>query len=189
MDTLALFYCNANRPNVQPWGDISMEIGFPPVMQRDARVLILGTMPSVLSLSTGQYYGNPQNTFWRILFALWDEPLPSSYEERTRFIKSKRIALWDVLQCCERQGSADSAIVQEKPNDFLWLSSKCPELRAVVFNSRNAQNFYKKLVHPDPFAHLDTYVLPSTSPARAMKFERKFELWKPLRDIIEQKSL
>ena len=161
-----------------------MPQGFPPVETENARVLVLGTMPSVLSLEKTQYYGNPQNAFWRLLFSLWDRPLPDSYEERVAFVREKRIALWDVLRECERKGSADAAIRQPEPNDFAALAIRCPELEAVFFNSQGAANLYKRLVRPDPLALLPKVTLPSTSPARAMKWEDKRALWLPLRDWL-----
>ncbi len=162
-----------------------MPESFAPIADENARVLILGTMPSVESLRRQQYYGNPQNTFWRILFALWDKPLPEDYADRCAFLLSKQLALWDVLGSCEREGSADTAIESPQSNDFAALADRCPHLRGLVFNSRNAQVFYERLVKPDPFAGCARLQLPSTSPARAMRFERKLSLWRPLRTLLE----
>lgn len=162
-----------------------MPESFPPVAAEDARVLILGTMPSVLSLEKAQYYGNPLNAFWRILFSLWDRPLLADYGERIAFVQEKRIALWDVLRECEREGSADASIRKPEPNDFAALAVRCPKLEAVFFNSQGAARLYERLVQPDPLAHLPKTALPSTSPARAMKFEEKRACWFPLRDWLE----
>lgn len=159
--------------------------GFSPVADADARVLILGTMPSVASIRVKQYYGHPQNAFWKIIFSLWDRQVPAEYEHRTRFLIEKRIALWDVLSACEREGSADSNIKQPAANDFNIIADKCPMLEAVFFNSQNAAKLYKRLVVPDVFSSLKKITLPSTSPARAMKFEKKLSLWMPVRDYLE----
>lgn len=163
-----------------------MPQGFEPIAAADARVLILGTMPSVRSLQKQQYYGHPQNTFWRILFSLWDRPLPEEYEQRKTFLIEKKIALWDVLMYCEREGSADTEIEQPVSNDFEGLSLRCPQIKALFFNSHNAEQFYRRLVKPDPFLSLLKITLPSTSPARAMSFEKKRALWLPLRDTLEK---
>ena len=162
-----------------------MPEGFPPLAEKNARVLILGTMPSVQSLEKLQYYGNPQNAFWRILFSLWGRPLPERYADRTAFLQEKRIALWDVLRECERKGSADASIARPEPNDFSGLIKRCPGLEAVFFNSQGAARFYGKLVCPDPLAGLPKHILPSTSPARAMRFEEKRTLWLPVREALE----
>lgn len=158
-----------------------MPESFAPVADRNARILILGTMPSIQSLQKRQYYGNAQNAFWRILFRLWDEPLPDDYEKRTTFLLEKHIALWDVLASCEREGSADTAILHPEPNDFQRLKTRCPHLREVFFNSQNAAMLYKRLVSPDPFTGLAKTILPSTSPARVMRFEQKLECWQSVR--------
>ncbi|HHV51390.1 MAG TPA: DNA-deoxyinosine glycosylase [Clostridiales bacterium] len=163
--------------------------GFPPIAEPDARVLILGTMPSVASLKSRQYYGHPQNKFWPIIFSLWGEQAPDDYSKRVGFLKEKHIALWDVICTCEREGSADSEIKNPVPNDFKAIKEKCPNLVAVFFNSKNAEIYYKRLVKPDVFENLKKFTLPSTSPARAMSFEKKRQMWLPVRVIAEQGGL
>lgn len=158
-----------------------MPVGFPPQASPDARILILGTMPSAASLQKHQYYGNPNNAFWPIVFSLWNEPLPDDYDARVQFLAMHRIALWDVLRLCDREGSADAAIRQPHPNDFVAFAREHPCIHTLFFNSTNAAVFYRKLVIPDPFAAAEKHTLPSTSPARAMRFEAKRELWLPLR--------
>ncbi|MCI8553867.1 MAG: DNA-deoxyinosine glycosylase [Clostridiales bacterium] len=160
--------------------------GLPPVEDRRAEVLVLGTMPSEMSLLRKEYYGNPRNAFWPLLYALWDEPLAGRYEERRRFVLDRHIALWDVLATCEREGSADAAIRRPVPNDFAAFAAAHPHLRLLVFNSRMAEQLYGRLVIPDPFAALDRLGLPSSSPARAMRFEHKLEAWTPLKRALER---
>ena len=89
---------------------------FPPVAPPGARVLILGSMPSVESLNQGFYYAHPRNAFWRILADVYGEPLPVDIPGKVALLTRHDIALWDVLQSCERQGSLDSAIRQPTPN-------------------------------------------------------------------------
>lgn len=159
--------------------------GFAPIADEKARVLILGTMPSERSLQKQQYYGHPQNTFWRILFSLWDQQAPEDYELRKAFLLKKNIALWDVLMYCDRRGSADTKIQEPVPNNFIELKQRCPHIQALFFNSQNAEHFYKRLIKQDAFSSLQKATLPSTSPARAMTFEKKRALWLPLRKTVD----
>ena len=158
-----------------------MPPGLAPLGTADARLLILGTMPSVQSLQRQQYYGHPQNAFWRLLFALWEEEWSPDYADRVAFVERHRLAVWDVLAACQRQGSADAAITDAVANDFVSFAQQHPQLRAVAFNSVGAARFYDRLVRPDPFAALPKVTLPSSSPARAMKFSEKFAAWQPLK--------
>lgn len=163
-----------------------MPTGFPPVCAPDARVLILGTMPSEASLQKGQYYGYGRNAFWPVVYALWDEPYEEDYARRCRFLTGRGIALWDVLAVCERPGSADAAIRNPVPNDFAAFAAAHPRIERLFFNSSNAAVLYERLVKPDPFAGVERDTLPSTSPARAMRFEDKLALWRPVRRFLDE---
>jgi len=166
-----------------------MPIGLPPVADEQARILILGTLPSVQSLQRQEYYGNPQNAFWRLVFGLLDQPVPADYAARLAALRAHHIALWDVLAAGEREGSADAAIRCPVVNDFAALAARCPRLTQVFFNSHNAARWYEQLVVPDPLAALPKQWLPSSSPARAMRFEQKMALWRPLGDAISTIAL
>ena len=71
-----------------------------PVFDARSRVLVLGTMPSPASRARGFYYGHPQNRFWKVLGALFDEPEPLGTDARKAFLLAHGIALWDVLASC-----------------------------------------------------------------------------------------
>jgi hypoxanthine-DNA glycosylase len=149
---------------------------FPPIANPNATVLILGTMPSVQSLALGQYYGNPRNAFWKLLFTIFDIPFSSDYEIQKSFLLENRIALWDVLQACVREGSLDSAIEQEIPNDFNLFLNTHPQIQSIYFNGQKAAAYFKKNVKSDNKYRLVT--LPSTSPAHAGKsFDLKLKEW------------
>ena len=94
--------------------------GFPPVESAEAETLILGSMPSERSLREKQYYGHPANAFWFIMGRLLDFDHRIDYDARKRMLVVNRIALWDVVYSCEREGSLDSAIKARsiKPNNF-----------------------------------------------------------------------
>lgn len=165
---------------------MKMLTGFPPIAAFDARVLILGSMPSAASLEKQQYYGHSRNAFWPIIYALWDEPYEEEYTKRCRFLVERNIALWDVLAGCIRTGSADAHIRHPEPNDFAAFAAGHPQIRHLFFNSSNAAAFYNRLVKPDPFSGVGKTTLPSTSPARAMRFEDKRLSWHPVRRFLEE---
>lgn len=86
---------------------------------KDSRVLILGTIPSPKSREQGFYYGHPQNRFWKVLAdVLGEKVVPQTVEERKKFLKRNRIALWDVLESCEIKGASDVSIRNARPNDM-----------------------------------------------------------------------
>ena len=94
---------------------------FPPLANCKAEVLLLGTMPGIQSLAMAQYYGHPRNLFWKLIATIFDEPFPTDYKQKKEMLVRNNIAVWDVLQACERQGSLDSAIVEEVSNDFFCI--------------------------------------------------------------------
>lgn len=152
-------------------------VAFPPVARPDARILILGSMPSVASLESGFYYGHPRNAFWRILSETFGAPLPETVEQKKALLTSNRLALWDSLGACEREGSLDSAIRQPELNDFGALFAVCPEIGRVLFNGGTAHRLFMKSGGA-LLDGLDWRVMPSTSPAYTLSYERKLALWR-----------
>jgi TDG/mug DNA glycosylase family protein len=162
---------------------MTITAGFPPIAAPSARVLILGSLPSQLSLTREQYYGNPQNAFWRIMGVLFDAGPDLQYEERTTRLKEAGIAVWDVLRSSRRPGSMDADIDEEASlaNDFSSFLQNHARLELVCFNGQKAARLYERLVMSDPgadFSGLRYENLPSTSPAyAAMNFAAKLERW------------
>ena len=115
-----------------------MLTGLPPLVSSQTHLLILGSFPGVAALASQQYYGHPQNHFWKILQAIWPSgPIGTgvdSYEKRSEWLLSKRLGLWDVYAACEREGSLDSRIRQPVANDFSGLKQLCPALEAIAHN-------------------------------------------------------
>lgn len=157
--------------------------GFAPIIGDKPRVLILGSMPSVASLEKHQYYGKPQNAFWRVMGALFGASPDLSYEQCVSMVTQQRIAIWDVLASCERPGSLDSAIKMQtaETNDFAALLGEQRSIVHVFFNGKKAEEIFRKRcmtavdsVRPD----LTYTALPSTSPAMAsLNFAEKLERW------------
>ena len=160
-----------------------MKEGFPPIADKRATILILGTMPGEESLRKQEYYGNPRNAFWKIMATLFEFEYEEIYEERVRRLKNNNIALWDVMQACERQGSLDSAIIDNTiaENDFESFYRSHPHISHVFFNGTKAEKEYFKRVRPKLSIEdkgIEYTRLPSTSPAMArLSFDEKLLEW------------
>lgn len=162
-------------PLVRPANTVKKN-SFPPISQPDARILILGTMPGDRSLSLNQYYGHGGNQFWKIMFSCFNETFSEDYSRRVDLLLKHKIALWDVLQHCERDGSSDNNIGHEFPNDFTNFFTKHKDITAVLFNGNNAADFYLRYIGYQEGITFE--VLPSTSPANTWSTkEAKLQSW------------
>lgn len=159
------------------------KIAFDPIVNKECKVLILGTMPSEESLRKQERYGHKSNQFWRIIFTLFGEELPDSYKEKSDFLIKKNIAIWDVLESCEGKGSLDSSIKNEKPNNFKKFFKEYPQIEHIFFTSKKAEEFYKKYVGFDTKKKFTTLPSPSSANAR-MTLDQKIEEWKILGEIV-----
>jgi hypoxanthine-DNA glycosylase len=156
--------------------------GLPPLVSANTRVLVLGSFPGVRSLQAHQYYGHPQNHFWRILEAIWpDSPreiFAASYEIRSDWLLERGLGVWDVYASCERSGSLDSAIRNAVPNNIAAL--QLPHLEAIAHNGAES---FKHARHTQTL-DVPVYKLPSTSPANASwSFERKLAAWRKVMEL------
>ncbi|OGS91234.1 MAG: DNA-deoxyinosine glycosylase [Gallionellales bacterium GWA2_60_18] len=153
---------------------------FAPVGDADAQVLILGSMPGKRSLEQQQYYAHPHNAFWRIMGELAGAHPQLPYAERLRALQAARIALWDVLASCMREGSLDADICAEQANDFAAFFARHPRITRVYFNGAKAeQSFRKSVLGKRGLPLLEFHRLPSTSPAHAgMSYAQKLEAWR-----------
>jgi hypoxanthine-DNA glycosylase len=162
---------------------VEVSVGFPPIEDAAARVLVLGSLPGRKSLEMHEYYAQPYNAFWRIMGELVGAAPELPYAARLRRLRAHGIAVWDVLQAGEREGSLDASIVPASivVNDFGAFFERYRAIRAVFFNGNTAAGLYRRKVLPrlgPPWAALATQVLPSTSPAYAsLRFEQKLERW------------
>ncbi|MGI9343756.1 MAG: DNA-deoxyinosine glycosylase [Gammaproteobacteria bacterium] len=170
--------------------------GFPPITGPEPRVLILGSMPGVASLEQTQYYAHPRNAYWRIMGELFDAGPELKYGDRLDVLVARGIALWDVLESCDRPGSLDSNIrgATARPNDFAALFADRPSIGHVFFNGKTAAAMFRRKVLPelpdgDESEQRAYATLPSTSPAMAaLSFEQKLEQWSAVRAVLEPDS-
>jgi hypoxanthine-DNA glycosylase len=149
---------------------------FPPFVNSHTEILILGTMPGATSLAKQEYYAYKRNHFWKIIYTLLDNlPISEIFEEKIQFLQANKIGLWDVLENCERKGSLDIHIKNQKENDFETLLKEFPSITKIVFNGKESHKYFlKKFGQIEGIAY---YVMPSTSPANTMSFENKLKIW------------
>ena len=146
-----------------------------PVFDEHSEILVLGSFPSVKSRESGFFYGHPQNRFWRVLVALYEEPLPAAVSEKKALLLRHHIALWGVIQSCEIEGSSDASIRDVVPNDLGVIFSAAP-VRRVFTNGGTADKLYRK--YCEKRTGLKAMRLPSTSPANArMGLEALTQAW------------
>ena len=157
---------------------------FPPIAAEGCKVLILGSMPSVTSLERHQYYGHKQNDFWPMMFAFFEQPYTDVYSIKQELLINHGIALWDVLSSCEREGSLDSNIMNEIPNDINGLLVQYPTIEYIIFNGGKAYQSFKKYF-PELLVQKQWIKMPSTSPAYTLKREEKRKKWRKILDICE----
>lgn len=150
-----------------------------PVYNKYSRILILGSFPSVKSREEGFFYGHPQNRFWRVLAAVFQEQVPRTIEEKRAFLLQNRIAVWDVIASCDIEGSSDSSIKNVVPNDLEQILHTAP-IETVYVNGKKAQQLYVRYLEPE--TGRKAVCLPSTSPANAAwSLDRLIEVWKEIR--------
>lgn len=152
--------------------------GLAPLLDANTRLVVLGSFPGEVSLRSQQYYGHPQNQFWKIMATLLSpnatEVLAMPYAERALWLLSHGVGLWDVYAACEREGSLDAKIQNARPNDLQSLLKRCPKLAVIAHNGR--ESFKHALL--TQVLGLSVHGLPSTSPANARwSFERKLAVW------------
>lgn len=140
-------------------------------IDENSEILILGSMPGVKSLEEQQYYAHPQNRFWKLMgmFCNMNNLSGLSYQAKLQFLLKNKIALWDVIQSCNRDGSLDSNIQNEIPNNIPKLLKQFPNIKVICLNGNKSFSAFKKHF-PDLLEAYKCYKLPSTSPANA-KYE------------------
>ena len=141
---------------------------FRPSIDNNSKILILGSMPGVKSLEEQQYYAHPQNRFWKVMGVVCKEPLlyEFDYDNKLKTLLDNKIALWDTIQTCKREGSLDSDIQNEIPNDIRQLLKKYPQIKTICLNGNKSYSSFKKYFS-DLTEEYNCLKMPSTSPANA----------------------
>lgn len=137
---------------------------FAPVYNKQSRILILGTFPSVKSREQQFFYGHPQNRFWKLLAILTNADIPSSIEEKKALLLHNKIAIWDVIESCDIIGSSDSSIRNVVPCDINRVLDHAP-IEAIFGNGAKACSLYERYLLKQTGRSIEK--LPSTSPANA----------------------
>ncbi len=153
--------------NGKAWLNVMKEtvnVGFPPEIHSDSRVLILGSFPSVKSRLVGFYYGNPQNRFWKTLEKATGKPVPKDIDGKKAFLKENKIALWDVIDSSSIVGSSDSDINSQnsKAVDLESVLDISHDLRVIICNGKKAYSVFCEILPNPP---IKCIYLSSTSSA------------------------
>jgi len=153
-----------------------VEHPFPPLYDGDSNILILGSFPSVKSREQNFFYGHPQNRFWKVMAAVFEDDVPKDVPEKRAFLLRHHVALWDVIHSCEIKGSSDSSITNVVANDLTPIFENA-RIQKVFVNGKTAEKYYKKYL--EAATKREAVCLPSTSPANAAwSVEKLAEAWR-----------
>ena len=159
---------------------------FLPVVSKKSKVLVLGSMPGVMSLRAGEYYAHPRNAFWPIMGELFGAERALPYADRLRRLESAGVALWDSLQACVRPGSLDASISDEVANDFVAFFAAHPKITHVFFNGAKAEQAFRRHALSALTDSRRVFTrLPSTSPAHAgLSLKTKTKAWAAVKKAL-----
>ena len=136
----------------------------PPFYDKDSKILILGSFPSVKSREQMFFYGHPQNRFWKVIAQVFKDEVPGTVPEKKAFLAKHHIALWDVIASCDIKGSSDASITNVVAND-LSVILDVADIHGIFVNGRTAEKYYK--LYSEDITCRKAVCLPSTSPANA----------------------
>ena len=160
----------------------SVKHPIPPVYDKNSKILILGSFPSVKSREGCFFYHHPQNRFWKTLASVLEQPVPESIEEKKTFLLKNHIAVWDTIASCTIEGSSDSSIKHVMPNDLSIILSEAPNLQ-IFCNGAASYQYYRK--YQEKLTGHQALRLPSTSPANAAwTLDRLKNEWSIIRDYL-----
>ena len=149
---------------------------FPPLYDKNSKILILGSFPSVKSREQMFFYGHPQNRFWKVISTVLGQKTPITVDEKKSFLLSNNIALWDVIASCDITGSSDSSIKNVVANDLTEILDNA-DIKQIFVNGKTAEKYYNKYIRNS--INREAICLPSTSPANAgWSLEKLINEWK-----------
>jgi hypoxanthine-DNA glycosylase len=152
---------------------------FEPISNTDTIILILGTLPSDKSLEKGEYYGNPNNRFWKIISTITNNKLPNNYSDKKEFLLENNIGLWDIAKRANRKGSLDNDIINEEPNDLENFILNHKHLKVIGFNGKKSETLYDNYFKRNK--GIKYISLPSSSSANTrIKFDDICKVWKQI---------
>ncbi len=156
---------------------------FPPLYDKNSKILILGSFPSVKSREQMFFYGHPQNSFWKVISSVLGVEAPKTIEEKKKFLHSNNIALWDVIASCDITGSSDSSIKNVVANDLPEILTNA-NIKKIFVTGKTAEKYYKKYVRD--IINREAVQLPSTSPANAAwSIDKPIYAWKAVSPFIK----
>lgn len=157
---------------------------FPPVIDRQVRLLVLGSLPGECSLAEQRYYAHPQNQFWQLISPAARRDLTAlDYDARLAALLEAHIGLWDVVASAHRAGSTDAAIREPEPHDIAALAASLPRLRAIAFNGGTALRHGMRQLGANA-ANFATIPLPSSSPLHTIGVAAKLPAWQSLKTYL-----
>ena len=157
---------------------------FPPLYDKNSKVLILGSFPSVKSREQMFFYGHPQNRFWKVVSAVMNTDTPVTVEEKSDFLHANHIALWDVIASCNITGSSDSSIKNVVANNLTEILENA-DIKQIFVNGKTAEKYYNKYIR-DTIGR-EAICLPSTSPANAgWSVDNLVEAWGVIKNLTTE---
>lgn len=162
---------------------------FPPIVDDRSNLVILGTMPSVHSLKSKEYYAHSDNLFWDIIYRVFIKDWPMSklvntpFAEKSKLILANKLALWDVINLCEREGSLDTKIINEESNNLPYFFKQYPNIKTIIFNGQRAHKYFLK-AFPKLLLTKNYFIFQSTSPSNQTNAFKILKEWKQLNKLV-----
>ena len=145
----------------------------------NSEIIVLGSFPRVKSREYGFYYSHKQNRFFPVLVKVFDEPCPIEISNRKEFLRKHKIALYDVIEECDIDGSDDSSIKNVTPINISSILNKYPNIKRIGITGKKAGALFDKYLKSQ--VNIPVIYLPSTSPANAkMKMDELAKYYREL---------